>query len=172
MKNWTNGSQYFRCYRETPYFFINDQSQANFIVIAVFDYLIAIPALLFNAAFLYTVYKHSKFRKNISSLLLVNLASLDLAIALISLPLHGTQMILHSMSESVCWLTKLNDMISFMLSAPVFSNLIFITIDTYCGIVFPFVYREHVGRPRLFYFMWTSWFLLILCSLLCNIFHL
>ncbi|XP_066928107.1 G-protein coupled receptor 83-like [Clytia hemisphaerica] len=173
MKNWTNNeSRHFRCYSETPYFFINEKSQTNFIVIAIFDYLIAIPALLLNAAFLYTVYKHSKFRKSISSLLLVNLASLDLAISLISLPLHGTQMILHSMSQSVCWLTKLNDMTSFMLSAPVFSNLIFITIDTYCGIVFPFIYREHVARPRLFYYMWTSWIFLILGSILCNIFHL
>jgi len=159
----------FRCYEQVPYFILTDAARINFFVIAIVDFLVAIPAIILNAAFLYTTYRHPRFRKNISNMLLINLAFLDLVLSAVNIPMHGLQMVLYSASHSVCGLTKFNDFTSFAFSTPVFANLLFITFDTYCGVVFPFFYRQTITPSKILSAMWLSWILLIVAMIICNV---
>lgn len=159
----------FRCYDEVQFTIVDKYSRLNFIAISSFDLVIAVPALLLNVTFLYVAFNNSKFRRSTSNLLLINLAFLDTLLAALVLPLHGLQMIMHAQSKSACQLTKFNDLMSVILSTPAFLNLVFITFDTYCGIVFPFFYTEHVTPKKLLTGMWLSWIVLITATITCNI---
>ena len=99
----------FRCYDGMHYTVVDKYSRLNFIAISSFDLIIAVPALLLNVTFLYVAFKHPKFRRSTSNLLLINLAFIDALLAALVIPLHGVQMIMHAQSKSACWLTKLND---------------------------------------------------------------
>ena len=158
----------FRCYDGMHFTTINTNSRINFIMISIFDLIISVPAFLLNATFLYVAFKHSKFRKSTSNLLLINLAFLDTLLAALVLPLHGVQMLMNAQSNSACWLNKLNDLTSVILSTPAFLNLVFITFDTYCGIVFPFFYTEHVTPTKLLTLMWLSWIVFIIAAATFN----
>ena len=162
----------FRCYNEVPYYIVTDAARINFIAISIVDFLIAIPAIILNTAFLYVTYQHSRFRKNISNILLINLAFLDLVLCAVNIPLHGLQMALYSIPSTPCGLTKFNDLTSFALSTPVFVNLLFITFDTYCGVVFPFFYRQTLTPSKVLLTMWLSWILLITITILCQVLSL
>ena len=159
----------FRCYDGMHYTVVDKYSRLNFIAISSFDLIIAVPALLLNVTFLYVAFKHPKFRRSTSNLLLINLAFIDALLAALVIPLHGVQMIMHAQSKSACWLTKLNDLTSVILSTPAFINLIFITFDTYCGIVFPFFYTEQVTPTKLLTGMWLSCIVFIIATATCNI---
>ena len=171
MKNntFTTISFQFRCYDGIHYTVVDKYSRLNFIAISTFDLIMAVPAVLLNVTFLYVAFNHSRFRRSASNLLLINLAFLDALLAALVLPLHGVQMIMHAQSKSTCWLTKFNDLTSVILSTPAFINLVFITFDTYCGIVFPFFYTEHVTPTKLLSGMWLSWIVLIVATAACNI---
>ena len=100
---------------------------------------------------------------------MINLALLDLVIAFGNLPLHAVQMILYAMEKPTCVLTIFNDFFSFAILTPVFVTLLFITLDTYCGVFFPFFYQHHVTATKVMIGNWALSFILLLLTTVTQI---
>lgn len=166
MSNNSRTSTMFRCYRYFPFYIINKQSKVNFMVLTTVDILVAIPAILLNLLFLYTIYKHSKFRKTISHCLFVNLAVLGLFIGAVHLPLHAIQMLLLSQALPKCSLFIFNDCSSYMVSTLSFLTLICITLDAYCGVIKPFFYQRYFTRVKVMALLWVVCGVFIVISVL------
>lgn len=161
--NNNNNSHFtFRCYYELPVYVVNEHSKVNFTFIAVSDILLAIPAFILNSLFMYTVYKHSKFRKTVSNCLFINLAGLGLFTSLVYLPMHATRMILASMEKPNCNYFAINDCSSYTVSTLVFLSLICITLDSYCGVITPFFYQRHFTRIKIITLLWAVCILFII----------
>ena len=167
-----NNSYRIMCTTSLKPYIINDKSKVNFIAIGIIDIIVMIPAIILNALFLYTTYKHSRLRKTISNCLLINLALLGLAVAMLNFPLHAMHMFLTANGMQNCVLSTFNDSASFTLSELTWSTLIFITGDSYFGVISPFFYKSYFTKSTVLAFLWVIWVVLFVATITLIHFYL
>lgn len=163
---------YLRCWKDIPYFCLTFESKVNLLSIFVVNILTGILGTIFNAAFLYTTFRHKRFRQKISSWLLINLASIDFVVASVILILNGTHIKLMLNGDGYCKLRTVINTASFSLSAISFTTLTFITLDSYIAIVRPFFYKEFFTPLKVMIPLWIIWIVQILMCILTELYSL
>ena len=170
-ENMTNGNILFRCYITRPYFVLNKASKRNFLALAVVHVILAIFAVTLNLAFLITMYSCKRLRKNISNVLLINLASIDFLVAVVVLPAQASHMVSLLSGRANCGLGVMLNVLCYSLSSMSFITLVFITLESYIAIIYPFIYERFLTIWRVMMSLWLSWLLVCLACTLTEILH-
>ena len=140
----------------------SDKYVANQASACVVYIILFIPTVLLNGISIFVIQKSSQLKEKPCYFVIRIQSAIDVAIGVLSLPLHATHILLkdivHVENRLICWI---NFMVSYFLVSFSLLTLCGLSFERYLGVVHPFVHRTHVTKKRILKYECCAGFLIL-----------